>query len=231
VPCRVALDRRAATAAAARVRERVREAIRHYDVPVDAVVDALGAARDPSRHPFFRVAFGLGIHDSRGLPLAGCEVRREPFDLGHARFDLTLRWSSATAASTSLELRARPVRAARRSSGSRTPTPRSSRRWRAPGTPLDALPMMDARARGRLRRAASGADDPIEGEEVVHRRFAAQAAARPEARAIGALTYAALDVASSRLAASCARAASSRAASSRSRASALPTWRSHGSRC
>jgi amino acid adenylation domain-containing protein len=59
---------------------------------------------------------------------------------------------------------------------------------------------MDDAARGRLLARCMGRTTPIEGEEVVHRRFAAQAAARPEARAIGALTYAALDMSANRLA-------------------------------
>jgi len=77
---------------------------------------------------------------------------------------------------------------------------------RHPETPLDALPMMDVPTRERVVANAIGRTTPMTGDAIVHRRFAAQAAARPEARAIGSLTYAALDAASSRLAAElCAR--------------------------
>jgi amino acid adenylation domain-containing protein len=201
-PCRMAFDGDAdASVAAKQVRERVWEVIRHHDVPVDAVVAALGGARDPSRHPFFRVAFGLAIHDSRDLPLAGCEVRREEFDVGHGRFDLTLllverdggidvSWNYATDlyARSTIERLASAYDALVDAMG------------RAPGAPLAGLPLMDDATRDRVVARGLGRTTPVAGDEVVHRRFAAQAAARPDARAIGTLDYGALEAASNRLA-------------------------------
>ncbi|HEY8244398.1 MAG TPA: amino acid adenylation domain-containing protein [Casimicrobiaceae bacterium] len=202
-PCRVDLAGAPDTkAAVARVRERVREAIQHYDAPMDAVVEALGIARDPSRHPFFRVGFGLRNKAIGLIDLPGCVVRRDEIELGHARFDITLTlsegpdgtqayWNYATDlfAPATIERMARMY------------TALVAAMAQDPEAPLDRLPMMDAPTRERVVAGSVGRATPLEADAIVHRRFAARAAARPEARAIGTLTYAALDAASSRLAA------------------------------
>ncbi|MFI4925908.1 MAG: amino acid adenylation domain-containing protein, partial [Vicinamibacteria bacterium] len=129
-------------------------------------------------------------------------MRRFELELGHARFDITLtlvegtdgadaRWFYAADlfAPATIERMARTYAALVDAMAS------------DPLTPLDALPMMDSPTRERVVASGLGRAAPLGADAIVHRRFAAQAAARPDARAVGSLTYAALDAASGRLAA------------------------------
>src|SRR4029453_1036401 len=132
---------------------------------MDAVVEALGIARDPSRHPFFRVAFGMRNKEVGLLDLPGCEVRRTDCEVGHSRFAVTLTlsdgpegihayWNYATDlfAPESIERMARMYAALVEAMALE------------PNAPLDALPMMDAPTRervvaGGVGRITAQADD------------------------------------------------------------------------
>ncbi|TMD93417.1 MAG: amino acid adenylation domain-containing protein, partial [Chloroflexi bacterium] len=72
-----------------RVREVVLGATAHQEVPFERLVRELQPARDPGRHPLFRVMLDL---ESRppALRLRGVAVTAVPLDTGTAKFDLAL---------------------------------------------------------------------------------------------------------------------------------------------
>ncbi|MFJ4873285.1 amino acid adenylation domain-containing protein [Streptomyces sp. NPDC088757] len=71
-----------------RVRTAALGAYAHQDVPFDRVVERLRPERSAARHPLFQVV--LSYQDFEARPeLSGLRVRREPVDLGVAKFDLT----------------------------------------------------------------------------------------------------------------------------------------------
>ena len=184
-----------------RARKRVADALRDQQVPFERIVDALGVPRDPSRNPLFQVAFAMREHGTNELALEGVAVRRDPERHGRAKFDLTtsvlegpegafVHWEYCADLfdRATIERMARQFEVLIASIAA------------APGRPVASLPLMDDATRERVvvewnRTARTYPDDT-----TIHRRYAATAARRGEAPAVGALTHASLERASNRLA-------------------------------
>ncbi|HET9338033.1 MAG TPA: amino acid adenylation domain-containing protein [Casimicrobiaceae bacterium] len=184
-----------------RARDTMVDALSRQDVPFERLVDALGVARDPGRNPIFQVAFSMRESDSGDLVLAGATVRRDEGRHGRAKFDLTLslvdgrdgvmaHWEYCA----DLFERATIERMARQYETLVAALASS------PEAPLEAHALMDEATRRRVVVDANATATDYPSRTTIHRRVAAQAAARPQAIAIGALDYAALDARASRLA-------------------------------
>ena len=185
----------------ARTRARVTEALDDQEVPFERLVDALGSARDPSRNPLFQIAFGMRETGTRELVLGGARVVRDRLRFDHAKFDLTLtlldepdrllaHWEYAT------DLFRRET--VERMAG------QFERLIEAiaadPGAPVRSLPMMDSATRTRLVVDTNRTARPYPDAVSVHAHVADVAARRPDAVAVGALTYGMLDSGANRLA-------------------------------
>ncbi len=185
----------------ARARERVTEALRHQQVPFERIVDALGVARDPSRNPLFQVVFAMREQGTDELALEGTVVRRDPERHGRAKFDLTttvledrdgtiVHWEYCV----DLFERATVERMARQFEvllASIVATP---------GRPMTSLRLMDDATRDRIVVDGNRTQRPYPDGTTIHRRYGEIAAARPDAPAVGGLTYAALESKANRLA-------------------------------
>ncbi|MEU8501932.1 amino acid adenylation domain-containing protein [Streptomyces lavendulae] len=71
-----------------RVRESSIAAYDHQDVPFEHLVEMLNPVRSPAHHPLFQVCLALQNNTRPAFHLAGLTVTEEPFSLGTARFDL-----------------------------------------------------------------------------------------------------------------------------------------------
>ncbi len=184
-----------------RTRERMLEAFESQDVPLERLVDALGVPRDPSRNPLFQVAFAMREADGGDLALAGAVVRRDASRHGRAKFDLTLslvdgprgiaahwEYCADLFGTATIERMARQFESLVAAAAA------------DPDRSVASLPLMDAAQRARI---VAGGVCEVPGwpsRESVHRRFAAQAAMRGGAIAIGPLGYDELDERANRLA-------------------------------
>ena len=183
-----------------RIRGAVLGAFEAQDVPFERLVDGLGLARDPSRNPLFQVAFGMRESDGTDLAFDGVTVRRDPSRHGRAKFDLTLTLIDAPEGITAhweycadLFDRAPVERMARQFEAL------SAAAVEAPGLPLASLPLLDSATRERVA-TLNAASDRAPPHGTIVTRFEAQAARRPDAVAIGALSYRDLDGRANRLA-------------------------------
>jgi amino acid adenylation domain-containing protein/FkbM family methyltransferase len=188
----------------ARVREGVLQAQEHQDLPFERLVEALQPERSLGHSPLFQVMFTLDREAPRmelpGIRVGGVGVRTR-----RARFDLMLYLSAHPGGLRGgLEYRTDLFE------------PGTVRRMAAhlvrlleqvaarPERPLSGLALMDAAERRRVLALSdpSGATFPVAGG--VHRRFEAQAAARPGAVALTfegrSTTYGALNAHANRLA-------------------------------
>lgn len=72
------------------VRERLLNALENQDYPFEQLVEHVVLERDPTRHPLFDVMFHLRPVDYGEFRLPGLVIKPFPYDLGAAKFDLTL---------------------------------------------------------------------------------------------------------------------------------------------
>ncbi|MBK7792851.1 MAG: AMP-binding protein [Betaproteobacteria bacterium] len=185
----------------ARTRERMREALLHQQIPFEQVVDALGGARDPSRNPLFQVSFAMRERDPVDLRLQGAEVRRVDAGMERAKFDLSLALiEGPDGIDACWEYCADLFARATIERVSEQYAQLVAAMARAPGVPVTTLPLMDPDARLRIVAAGLGASSATPADRSIPARFAEQARARPEAVAIGTLTYRELAAAANRLA-------------------------------
>ena len=185
--CRIDLGRRARRRSRPRthVQSRVREAI---DAPRGADREAgrgarrrarsvaqsavPGRVRRCARDGLSRPRRSRARRPSGPKPDRACAVRPHAHDASTRRTASSAHWDYCADLFERADDRAdgAPVRRA------------ASRRWRASrGAPLATLPLMDEATRAaRRRRRERRVDRASDGERTVHRRFAAQAAARPD---------------------------------------------------
>ncbi|MEY9809834.1 amino acid adenylation domain-containing protein [Streptomyces albogriseolus] len=193
----------------ARVRATALEAYAHQDVPFDRVVERLQPERSAARHPLFQVVLSYQDFEARPV-LKGLDVRREPVELGVAKFDLTfnlvehrdgrdgyagidgdLEYDVALYDRSTAESLVRRLLTLLRAAVA------------APALPIGAHDLLDDTERARLA-AWNDTVRPVPGSGLAE-QFAAQARRTPDAVAVtgadGAhLTYAELDARSGRLA-------------------------------
>lgn len=184
-----------------RVRSRLAEALERQEVPFDRLVDALGIVRDPSRNPLFQVAFGLREDASRELRLEGVTLERELGRSRHAKFDLVIlmleragqvdvhiEYATALFARPTIERIARQLGALADAVAA------------APDRPVGSLPLMDDDALRQAVEASLGAASAYPSASSVDRCFAEIVATKPDATAVGAMSYGALEARANRLA-------------------------------
>ncbi|HEX6903706.1 MAG TPA: non-ribosomal peptide synthase/polyketide synthase [Thermoanaerobaculia bacterium] len=181
-----------------RVRRAVLGAFAHQELPFEKVVEEVQPERDLSRSPLFSVMLQLQNASSETLELPGLVLRPVPNKEGQtSKFDLVLNFTDSS----------RLAGVARYNSGLFDAA--TAARWLRhleslltgivadPQGRIAELPMLSAAEIQQLARDWN--DAPVEdlGVEVLHARFAAQAARRPEAVAAvcagESLTYGDLD--------------------------------------
>ncbi len=187
-----------------RTREAALGAYAHQDVPFEKLVDTLQLPRDQSRNPLFQVMFVLQNIPWDGARTAGVEAKPFEFDVGTAKFDLTLAMQEGpTGLKAWWEYNVDLFDA--------TTIERMAAHFRTllegivadPDRPLSALPVLTASERRQLL-----AWGEIQAEHptplCLHERFAARAAETPDAVAITCedrhLTYRDLDRRANRVA-------------------------------
>ncbi|MEA2695592.1 MAG: hypothetical protein QOJ16_4979, partial [Acidobacteriota bacterium] len=170
---------------AGEVRQTTLAAHAHQDLPFEAVVEALAPERQLSHSPLFQVFFVLQNAAERPLALAGLDVRRLGLPAVTSRFDLTLsaeeraegialRWVYAA------DLFDRPT--AERMLGHFAVL--LSGLAEDPGRRLGELPFLAAAERHQAVVEWNAERLPEGASDLLHARFAAQAAAVPERVAV-----------------------------------------------
>jgi amino acid adenylation domain-containing protein len=181
-------------------------AFAHQDLPFEKVVEELRPERDLSRAPLFQVMFILQNATSRPLELAGLRLDPEPFEVTTSKFDLTLSLfeDSRGMLAGSLEYDTDLFEAA------------TVARWAghlevllqgivaAPERRISELPLLGEAERRMLLADWNATAVSWPRATLLHELFEHQAAARPEAWAVGfgaeRLTYGELEERSNRLA-------------------------------
>ncbi|HSF39893.1 MAG TPA: amino acid adenylation domain-containing protein, partial [Thermoanaerobaculia bacterium] len=169
----------------AQVRGAVLGAYAHQDLPLERLVQEMQPQRDLSRSPLFQVVFVLQDEGVEALRLPGVETSPEPLHTGTAKFDLTLSLAaSGGRLRGQLELAAGLF------------DPATGRRLLAhlenllaaaaadPDRPVSQLAILSAAERSHLLTAWNPAGEAQPDPVPLHRRFAAEAARRPEAPAV-----------------------------------------------
>ncbi|MFE7838954.1 amino acid adenylation domain-containing protein [Streptomyces sp. NPDC057474] len=197
------------TALLARVRLTALQAYGHQDVPFDRVVERLQPERSAARHPLFQVVLSYQDFEARA-ELSGLTVRREPVDLGVAKFDLTfnlvehrLDGGQSGGIDGDLEYDVALYDRATAEAVVRRLLALLDAAVAAPQAPLGSHDLLDAEERALLARGNDTAR-PVPAAGLAE-QFAAQAARTPDAVAVAGddgteLTYAELDARSGRLA-------------------------------
>ncbi|MFF8413728.1 amino acid adenylation domain-containing protein [Streptomyces omiyaensis] len=201
-----------------RVRDVGLAAYDHQDIPFEHLVEALNPVRSTAHHPLFQVCLALQNNVQPEFDLPGLRVTHEPVDMGVSRFDLFLNLTERTDADG--RHRIDGVAEYATELFDRATVTALLDRWRhllrrwtaAPETPLGAVELLTGddlaalrRWSGRDRAAAGGRRDHGPADTVPG-RFAAVAAARPDAVALvsgdgaDSWTYAELDRWSDRIA-------------------------------
>ncbi|MFL5356299.1 amino acid adenylation domain-containing protein [Archangium sp.] len=180
-----------------RAREACLGAYAHQDVPFEQLVNALQPVRDLSRAPLFQVMFALQ-EAAPALALPGVSSEEVSFELGLAKFDLTLfvretadGWESLWEYNTDLFDEARVARMAahyaRLLEGALA----------HPEHPVSALPLLEEAERRRVLVEWNQTRTGYPRNACVHALFEEQVARRPETVAADyegqQLTYAELD--------------------------------------
>ncbi|HSF39873.1 MAG TPA: amino acid adenylation domain-containing protein, partial [Thermoanaerobaculia bacterium] len=161
----------------ARVRRAVLGAHAHQDLPLERLVQEMQPQRDLSRSPLFQVVFVLQDE--------GIEVSPEPLHTGTAKFDLTLSLAvSGGRLHGELEIAADlfdPATARRllRHLGNLLREATAD-----PDRPVSQLAILSEAERRHLLTAWNPAGEAQPDPVPLHRRFAAEAARRPEAPAV-----------------------------------------------
>lgn len=185
------------------VRDGVLNAYEHRHVPFATVVERLRPQRTLSHPPLVQVLCEL--RTERPAELAGMPAPDVPWDRGTAKFDLAL-----SAVDTGQEVRLEleydrdlftADTARRLLSQLRTALTAAAA---APGTPVDALPLLTAAEQRALIEAAAGREQPAAQVAGVHELFERQARRTPDAVALvhghDSLTYREMTVRANRLA-------------------------------
>ena len=189
----------------ARVREALLGAFEHQALPLERVVEALRPERSRSHSPLFQAMFvfqpaGAPAHDLGGVRAVPVRV---PLDI--AQFDLTLEVEESAGGAAGVVQYASdlfdPATAARMA---RHLVRLLEGMAASPGAPVSSLEWMDAAERRRVLEAWNRSGAVRHPAGCIHRLFAAQVAATPDAVALvhgrERLTYAALDARANRLA-------------------------------
>ncbi|MET9960299.1 amino acid adenylation domain-containing protein [Streptomyces sp. NPDC006326] len=191
-----------------RVREAALDADAHQDVPFERVVDRLAPDRDITRTPVFQVLFNMLNLDGSHPPVPGVRTRLAGTEDLSARFDLTLYVTPDADGSLGLDL---VYDSSLFDAGTVAAFLDQFEALLAEAAAEPAVPVAEL----ALPRPAALPDPALPlpaapWTAAVHERFAATAAARPDAVALShggrELTYGELDRASAALAAELARA-------------------------
>ena len=174
------------TALVARVRETLLGALDHADLPFETLVERLLPERDPTRAPFFQIAFDMQDARITQTDAAGVSLRVNELELGTSRYDLHLTikergerivcaWDYATDLfdRATIEALADAYDALLGAAAD------------APGGAVAALPVASAADRARVLgpfNATARADYAL--EQTVLDRIAARAAGAPNAVAV-----------------------------------------------
>jgi amino acid adenylation domain-containing protein/non-ribosomal peptide synthase protein (TIGR01720 family) len=206
IPLRIDLDGEPDVAGlVARVRRMTLEGVAHQQLPFEKLVEAAAPDRHLGVTPLFQVALVLQNLPAAPPGLPGLAVRQVDIDRATAKLDLSVLLEESGGAirgeleyCTDLFEPATAERMARQLVRLLGCLPAYARR------PVSSLPLLQAEEARELLERASGADALRSEEEVVHRRFRAQATRTPSAPAVVAgrerLTYAELAARASRLA-------------------------------
>jgi amino acid adenylation domain-containing protein/natural product biosynthesis luciferase-like monooxygenase protein/non-ribosomal peptide synthase protein (TIGR01720 family) len=193
------------TALLARSKEMVLGAYEHQHLPFEMLVDALRPERTISHTPLFQVMVTVQNNDSVDLTLPGLNVRTLDFDLGIAKYDLSLSIAEhedgmriAWEYCTDLFERDTIVRLA----GNFEVLLQAIAA--APETPIDELALLGAAERQTLLRAWNDSACDYPREQLLHEAFELQARRTPDAPALssetGSLSYRELDERANQLA-------------------------------
>ncbi|HSG40608.1 MAG TPA: amino acid adenylation domain-containing protein, partial [Thermoanaerobaculia bacterium] len=181
-----------------RVREVAVEAFSHEEMPFERIVEDLHPDREAGRNPVFQVLLALQSQPWPALAMGGLDVSVIEAGTGTAKVDLNLAWretgdqllgvleySSDLFDDPSAARMARHAVALLRGA------------LEAPDHSLEDLPMLSPEEGRQLLVEWNVTPAESLGIEVLHQRFAAQAARAPEAVAVvcegATLTYAELD--------------------------------------
>ena len=188
----------------AQVRETTAAAYAHQDLPFEALLEALQPARSLSHTPIFQVLLVLQNAPRARLELPGLTVRRANLQVDWANFDLTLWVEEGDGLDLRLDYAADLFTAATMARLASHFVTLLAGLAADPARPVAELPLLTAEERHQLLAEWSSAGDRWPPDDLVHRLFERQAAARPAAVAMVAggrsLTYAELDAEASRLA-------------------------------
>jgi amino acid adenylation domain-containing protein/non-ribosomal peptide synthase protein (TIGR01720 family) len=190
-----------------RTRQVVMSAFAHAELPLELLVEALGIRRESDRTPVFQAAFTFENAFAADLELPGLEVTALTAETRSARFDVGLElWPGRDGFGGALEYSSDLFDATTMHRLARQYVRLLASAGAAPDRLLFHLDLLDAGERHQLVREWNDAPPPAGSPDVdfVHRRFAAQAAQRPEAMAVvgnlGRLTYGELAARASALA-------------------------------
>ncbi|HEV2846704.1 MAG TPA: condensation domain-containing protein, partial [Thermoanaerobaculia bacterium] len=188
-----------------RTRKAVLGAFAHQDLPFEKLVAEIQPERDLSRSPLFQVVFQLQNAPMERVGLPGLELRPMEVRDQTAKFDLVLNLVQAGEAfggrldyNSGLFERATAERLVRHFGTLLAGAAMD------PSRPISELPLLSTEERHQLVSAWNEAPAEDLGVEVLHARFALQAARAPEAVAVSCdgerLTYGDLDRRANRLA-------------------------------
>ncbi len=176
-----------------RTREATMAAFAHGDLPLELLIEELGLPRESDRTPLFQAAFTLENAFDAELELPGLEVSALEADRASSRFDVGLSmWVGREGLGGALEYSSDLFdrTTAQRMAGHFGALLRSA--VEEPDRRLSQLERLPAGERHQLvvewndsAREGAGAHGEVRGDgQLVHQRFAAQAARRPEAMAV-----------------------------------------------
>ncbi|MGS2590157.1 amino acid adenylation domain-containing protein [Streptomyces hebeiensis] len=192
-----------------RARATAVDAYAHQDVQFERVVDALAVGRDLATHPLTGVNFVLQNNEPFRFEAGALTGELIPLEQRHAQFDLT--WAleehsdGSVTGSVTFPHSLMDADTVRRMGEHYVRLLDAA--VREPRTRISELPLMSEEEARRAGRGGRGTRPPAAAAPVttcLHERFAAQAAARPEAVALTfdgePLTYGELDARANRLA-------------------------------
>ncbi|HEU4883152.1 MAG TPA: amino acid adenylation domain-containing protein, partial [Longimicrobium sp.] len=188
-----------------RVREAALGAYEHQDLPFERLVAELQPERSLSHSPLFQAVFAL--QNAEGAPggFAGLDARGMQAEITTARFDLTLDLSAGPDGIQGVLVYATDLFERGTIQRMLVHLRRVLEQVVAnPDLPLSRLSLLDADERRAVVHEWNRTERPYPRGVCIHERFAAQAAARPQAVALAwegvELTYEELDARTNRLA-------------------------------
>jgi natural product biosynthesis luciferase-like monooxygenase protein/amino acid adenylation domain-containing protein/FkbM family methyltransferase len=190
----------------ARVRETALDAFGNGGVSFDQVVEEAGVAREASRNPLVQVLFALQNTPPATVSLTGLEVRPLDAAARTARYDLSVyaREEADGGVAALVEYDTDLYDRATAERWMRHYARLLESLTAGPARPAGRAEMLDGAERARLLAACGGADVPLDPDDTLVARFAAQARRTPGAPALVAggetVSYAELDARANRLA-------------------------------